>query len=117
MIYRSSDAPVLEPLLAGSGVVDSFVSMLINERGNLEFNGTGTLITSWACLSSRNPAWSQADMETLFKNAFGVTKVVWLLSAPSNDLTGGHVDGIARFIDEDTVAVARYDKNHQLGAP
>ena len=55
---------------------------------------------------------SQVKMEELFERAFGVTQVVWLLSAPSGDLTGGHVDGIARFIDEDTVAVVRYvDQN------
>ena len=47
-------------------------------------------------------------MEALFKQAFGVTQVAWLLSAPSDDITDGHVDGIARFIDEDTVAVARH---------
>ena len=81
---------------------------LINERGTLEFNGVDTLITSWCCLSDRNPAVSQAEMEALFQEAFGVTQVVWLLSGPSDDLTGGHVDGIARFIDEDTVVVARY---------
>ena len=81
---------------------------LINERGTLEFNGAGTLITSWTCLSDRNPGVSHVEMEELFEGAFGVTQVVWLLSAPSGDLTGGHVDGIARFIDEDTVAVVRY---------
>lgn len=110
--YWDQDDIVPPQVAAYEGVPCDDYSMLINERGNLEFNGTDALITSWACLSSRNPAWSQADMETLFKKAFGVTKIVWLLSAPSNDLTGGHVDGIARFIDEDTVAVARYvDQN------
>ena len=81
---------------------------LITERGNLEFNGAGALIASWPCQSDRNPGVSQAEMESMFEQAFGVTEVVWLLSAPPGDLTNGHVDGIARFIDEDTVAVVRY---------
>jgi len=81
---------------------------LITERGNLEFNGAGVLIASWACQSDRNPGVSQAEMESLFEQAFGVNEVVWLLSAPPGDLTTGHVDGIARFIDENTVAVVRY---------
>ena len=81
---------------------------LINERGTLEFNGSDTLITSWTCLHDRNPEVTQEEMEALFAQAFGVTLVVWLEGAPADDVTGGHVDGIARFIDEDTVAVARY---------
>lgn len=81
---------------------------LINERGTLEFNGNDTLITSWSVLGARNPDVTQAEMEQLFKDAFGVTKVVWLLHGPSDDPTGGHVDGIARFINENTVAVARF---------
>jgi len=90
---------------------------LINERGTLEFNGVDTLITSWVCLSNRNPSVSRAEMETLFEQAFGVTQVVWLLSAPSDDMTGGHVDGISRFIDEDTVVVARYVDQNDPDAP
>ncbi len=81
---------------------------LINERGTLEFNGVDTLITSWTCLHDRNPDVSKQEMETLFATAFGVTRVIWLEGASQDDVTGGHVDGIARFIDEDTVAVARY---------
>jgi len=89
----------------------------INERGTLEFNGVDTLITSWVCLSNRNPGVTQIEMETLFEQTFGVTQVVWLLSAPSDDMTGGHVDGIARFIDEDTVVVARYVDQGDPDAP
>ncbi len=106
--YWSNDDTVPPQVAAVEGVLCEDFNRLINERGNLEFNGAGALITSWACLSDRNPGWSRAEMEALFKRAFGVTKIVWLLSAPPGDVTNGHVDGIARFIDEDTVAVARY---------
>ena len=81
---------------------------LINERGTLEFNGADTLIASWSVLSDRNPGVTQGEMEQLFQDAFGVTQVVWLLHGPSDDQTDGHVDGIARFINQDTVAVARF---------
>jgi len=81
---------------------------LITERGNLEFNGAGTVIASWPCQSDRNPGVSQVEMTSEFEQAFGVNEVVWLMSAPPGDLTNGHVDGIARFIDENTVAVVRY---------
>jgi agmatine deiminase len=81
---------------------------LINERGTLEFNGADALVSSWSVLHARNPGVSKGAMEQLFKDAFGVTRVVWLLHGPSDDMTGGHVDGIARFISRDTVVVARY---------
>ncbi len=90
---------------------------LINERGTLEFNGRDALITSWICLSSRNPGVSHKEMEGILKSAFGVTKIIWLLSEPSDDITNGHVDGIARFIDENTVAVARYTSQTDPDAP
>jgi agmatine deiminase len=87
-----------------------------NEKGNLEFNGAGALITSWVCLSNRNPGVTMTEMESLFETSFGVTQVVWLLSGPSDDITDGHVDSIARFIDEETVAVARYSNQSDPNA-
>ncbi len=85
---------------------------LIHERGNLEFNGRDTVIVSWPCFGSRNPSKTQAQLTQSLRQAFGVSEVVWLLSAPPSDVTGGHVDGIARFIDEDTVVVPRYTFSH-----
>lgn len=86
---------------------------LIYERGTLEFNGAGTLIASWPVMQSRNPDITQAQAEAAFQEAFGVDQIIWILGAPRGDITGGHVDGIARFIDEDTVVVARHvDQGH-----
>jgi agmatine deiminase len=88
------------PLLDWNGV--------IHERGNLEFNGVDTVITSFVCFSDRNPHLSKGELTQLLKASFGLSRVVWLNAAPSDDVTGGHVDGIARFIDADTVVVPRY---------
>jgi len=86
---------------------------LIHEGGNLEFNGTDVLITNWNVWNDRNPGVTRAELEAVFQEAFGVTRTVWLLSVPADDVTGGHVDGIARFIDADTVVVSRYvDQDH-----
>ena len=78
------------------------------EKGTLEFNGKDTLITSWPVLHNRNPQMTRGEMESVLKSKFGVSKVVWLEAVPSGDLTNGHVDGIARFINETTVVVGRY---------
>jgi agmatine deiminase len=81
---------------------------VVLEKGTLEFNGKDTVITSWTVLHDRNPTKSKAELETILKERFGVSKVVWLEGAPEGDITDGHVDGIARFINERTVAVVRY---------
>lgn len=78
------------------------------EKGTLEFNGKDTVITSWPVLHDRNPQMTRGEMESVLKTKYGVTKVVWLEAIPSGDLTGGHVDGIARFINQNTVVVSRY---------
>jgi len=104
--YENDDAVPCQVAEIEGLPCDSYT--LILERGNLEFNGAGTLITSWACQNDRNPDVSRTEMEALLKEVFGLSQIVWLLSAPSSDITGGHVDGIARFIDKNTVAVARY---------
>ncbi|MCK5076854.1 MAG: agmatine deiminase family protein, partial [Calditrichia bacterium] len=114
--YWNNDDAV-PPHVASAENVSSESYSLINERGTLEFNGVDALITSWPCLSDRNPGISQDDMEAELKAAFGVTTVVWLLSYPPGDLTKGHVDGIARFINEDTVVVARYVDQSDPDAP
>lgn len=86
---------------------------LVHERGNLEFNGVDTVIVNWACIGNRNPGFSQNQITRALKRAFGVSRVVMLQSATSDDGTDGHVDGIARFIDQRRVVVPRYrDQSH-----
>ena len=77
------------------------------ERGNLESNGGDTVILGWDCQLHRNPGWSQEETEALFQEALGVQRVIWVHGHDPEDLTTGHIDGAVRFVDEDTVAVAR----------
>ena len=79
----------------------------ILERGNLESNGVDTLILGWDCQEDRNPDWSKAKTERLFLEIFGAQKVIWVHGHDPADGTTGHIDGIVRFVDEGTVAVAR----------
>jgi len=98
------------------GMACEKIDNIILEKGNLEFNGVDTLILNWIAFSDRagdNPTLTKEEAADILKDKLGVTKVVWLLNAPPSDLTGGHVDGIARFIDADTVVVAKYvDQTH-----
>ena len=81
---------------------------VVLEKGTLEFNGKDTLITSWTVLHDRNPTTSRLELEQVFKSKFGVSKIVWVEGASQGDITDGHIDGIARFINENTVVVSRY---------
>lgn len=81
---------------------------IVHERGDLEFNGTDTVILNWTVIGDdgRNPGITRAEVQAAMEEHFGVSRVVMVEGAPEGDLTGGHVDGIARFIDEQRVVVA-----------
>jgi agmatine deiminase len=79
----------------------------ILERGNIEANGHGTLILGWDCQLDRNPGWDKDATVSLFAEHLGATKVIWVHGHDPADGTTGHIDGVIRFVDEDTVAVAR----------
>ena len=80
---------------------------IVHERGNLEFNGVDALILNWSTIGdrNRNPEYTKARAEEDLERHFGVSKVVFIEGVPEGDLTKGHVDGIARFIDPTTVVV------------
>ncbi len=82
---------------------------IVHERGNLEFNGVDTVIVNWSVLGDpdRNPGYTSDQAEADMKRHFGVSKVILIEGIPVNDLTKGHVDGIARFIDAETVVVTQ----------
>ncbi len=82
---------------------------IVHERGNLEFNGIDAVIANWSTLGdiNRNPGYTKMQAVADFKRYFGVSKLVLIEGIPKNDLTKGHVDGIARFISADTVVVGQ----------
>ncbi len=79
------------------------------ERGNLESNGGGTLVLNWDCQDDRNPGMSEAEHEQVLADTLGATEVVWAYGHDPADLTTGHIDGYARFIDADTIAIGDSD--------
>jgi len=82
---------------------------VVHERGNLEFNGVDTVILNWSALgdAARNPGYTHLQAEADLKHWFGVSQVVFVEGVPEGDRTNGHIDGIARFIDADTVVVGQ----------
>ena len=82
---------------------------IVHERGNLEFNGSDTVILNWSTISdpNRNLNYNKQQAEFDLKKYFGVQNVIFIEGIPDGDLTKGHIDGIARFIDARTVVVVQ----------
>ncbi len=80
---------------------------IVHERGNLEFNGIDTVILNWSTIGDprRNVGLTKTQVELDLKRHFGVSKVVFIEGVTQGDLTNGHIDGIARFINPTTVVV------------
>ncbi len=80
---------------------------IVHERGNLEFNGKDTVILNWSTIGDprRNPLYTRNEAIADMKKYFGVSKVVLIEGVHEGDFTNGHIDGIARFINENTVVV------------
>ncbi|MCX7611746.1 MAG: agmatine deiminase family protein [Ignavibacterium sp.] len=84
---------------------------VVLEGGAIDYNGSGTLITTEECLMDdktqvRNPGFSKKDYEEVFKKYLGIENVIWLKKGIVGDDTHGHVDDITRFVNKNTVVTA-----------
>ncbi len=77
------------------------------EGGSIDTDGTGTLLATSECLCSlnRNEYLAQEEIEEKLKTAFGLERILWLdHGGIVGDDTDSHVDILARFCSEDTIA-------------
>lgn len=82
------------------------------EGGSIESDGKGTLLTTEECLLSRNrnDSKSKAEIEAYLKSKFALEQILWLSSGYlAGDDTDSHIDTLARFCDENTIAYVRCD--------
>ena len=85
---------------------------LVLEGGSIEVDSRGTLLTTAECLLSpeRNPQFSRTELEMLLKAQLGVKRILWLEHGQlMGDDTDGHVDTLARFCDDRTIAYVSCD--------
>ena len=82
-----------------------FYPKIVMEGGSLDFNGSGTVMTTESCLlnKNRNPNLSKKQIEKFLKDYYGQKHVVWLGEGIAGDDTDGHVDDLARFISPNTI--------------
>ncbi len=77
------------------------------EGGSIESDGAGTLLTTVECLESfnRNDYLNHEQLEIHLREMFGVERILWLYHGYlAGDDTDSHVDTLARFCAEDTIA-------------
>lgn len=95
---------------------------VVLEGGGIDINGEGTLITTEECLLDaetqvRNPGFTRADYEGVFRAYLGIEKVIWLNKGIAGDDTHGHVDDLCRFVNPNTLVICREhnanDDNYQ----
>ena len=85
---------------------------LVLEGGSIEVDNRGTLLTTAECLLSpeRNPQYRREELEELLKAQLGLERVLWLEHGQlQGDDTDGHVDTLARFCDDRTIAYVSCD--------
>ena len=88
----------------------------ILEGGSIESNGSVTLLTTSNCLlnTNRNPLLSKGQIENVLKTSFGSKSIIWLnYGHIQGDDTDSHVDNLARFCNEHTIAYA-IDASNEL---
>lgn len=79
------------------------------EGGSIESDGQGTLLTTSQCLlaDNRNDL-NQNEIEEKLKDYFSLKRVLWLHHGYlQGDDTDSHIDTLARFCDENTIAYVR----------
>lgn len=89
------------------------------EGGAIEVNSHGQLLTTEAVLlnPNRNPHLTREAIEARLRGGLGMREILWLASGIEGDDTDGHIDDIARFLDDSTVLAChepdRNSPNHR----
>jgi agmatine deiminase len=81
---------------------------MILEGGSIDVNGAGALLTTESCLlnSNRNPELTREQIEKRLRDYLGVSEIFWLARGTDGDDTDGHIDNLARFVNERTIIAA-----------
>jgi agmatine/peptidylarginine deiminase len=112
MKYAANHDNLVTRTLFRSGVFDRGVDAVnmqpfVLEGGSIETDGKGVLLTTVECLASanRNEYLNREQLEYHLKDFFGLRRILWLENGYlAGDDTDSHIDTLARFCDERTIA-------------
>ena len=91
-----------------------FHPKMILEGGSIDVNGRGACLTTEGCLlnPNRNPHLSRAEIEQRLRDYLSVSEILWLGLGTEGDDTDGHIDNLARFVNDTTVvAIVEKDRS------
>lgn len=98
--YPPYDKDALAPAMIAKHIgMRCHQAPMILEGGSISVDGEGTLLTTEQCLlnKNRNPQLSREQIEGVLSRYLGTKKVLWLAKGVEEDITDGHVDGVATF--------------------
>lgn len=81
---------------------------VVYEGGNLDFDSCGNILTNLKCAQRNSSKFNHdEDVINLLKTNFNCKRVIGLHIDPlAGDDTGGHIDTLARFINDNTIIYA-----------
>ena len=86
------------------------------EGGSIESDEQGTILTTARCLLEKNRSGlSKTEIERKFNEFFGTKRVLWLHHGYlQGDDTDSHIDTLARFCNENTIAYIKCDDKNDV---
>lgn len=87
----------------------------VAEGGALDVNGQRVLLANRDCVidKNRNPDLTAEQAESILKDVLGLTRIEWLEGIQlSGDDTDGHIDTIARFVNDTTLVYTGRNDSH-----
>ena len=89
---------------------------MVMEGGALETDGKGTMVSTLSCVNNdnRTSEFTLEEIEDYLTQYYGVMNFIWLDGVAGMDITDGHIDGMMKFLDENTIiADAEFDLNEE----
>ncbi len=86
---------------------------LIWDGGNLTHNGAGTAIVTERLLTDNKKNYNENEIRSIVNELIGINNLIVVPEEPGDET--GHIDGVARFIAENTIAVAEYPDTYPEG--
>ena len=87
------------------------VHQFVLEGGAVEISPDGTVLATKSAVISRyrNPKLSQTKAEQYLREYLGAKRFIWLQGVGGEDITDAHIDGFARFYDQNTIVTVPRD--------
>ncbi|HEX8062480.1 MAG TPA: agmatine deiminase family protein [Allosphingosinicella sp.] len=105
--YELEGDGTVGPRLAEGAGMEAVRRDWVLEGGAIDVDGTGLAVTTEQCLlnPNRNPGMSREEVQARLDEDLSIERLLWLGEGLLNDHTDGHVDNLARFVAEGTLAI------------